>query len=106
MIADITAQLVARYLAGRKRLSFSKCHLRAFRETNWSDCGRHIVMGRGFELSLRVSDIEPGPVKRPANSRFDCSRLASMFGISLPDWLDSLNYVLSKYTSDAGTQTE
>ncbi len=32
----------------------------------------------------------PTPVKRPANSRLDCSRLQHVFGIRLPQWRDSL----------------
>ncbi len=28
----------------------------------------------------------PTPAKRPANSRLDCSKLSSIFGIALPDW--------------------
>jgi dTDP-4-dehydrorhamnose reductase len=32
----------------------------------------------------------PTPARRPANSRLDCTRLATMFGIRLPHWRDSL----------------
>jgi dTDP-4-dehydrorhamnose reductase len=32
----------------------------------------------------------PTPARRPANSRLDCTRLASVFGIRLPDWQASL----------------
>ena len=32
----------------------------------------------------------PTPVKRPANSRLDCSRLQHVFGIRLPHWRGSL----------------
>lgn len=32
----------------------------------------------------------PTPARRPANSRLDCSRLARVFDIRLPDWHDSL----------------
>ncbi len=30
----------------------------------------------------------PTPAKRPANSRLDCSKLASVFGIKMPHWRD------------------
>jgi dTDP-4-dehydrorhamnose reductase len=33
----------------------------------------------------------PTPARRPANSRLDCGRLEAVFGISLPDWRDSLS---------------
>ncbi len=32
----------------------------------------------------------PTPAKRPANSRLDCSKLARVFGVQLPDWQPSL----------------
>jgi dTDP-4-dehydrorhamnose reductase len=32
----------------------------------------------------------PTPASRPANSRLDCTRLATVFGIRLPDWRESL----------------
>jgi dTDP-4-dehydrorhamnose reductase len=32
----------------------------------------------------------PTPAKRPANSRLDCTRLQSVFGVQLPHWRDSL----------------
>jgi dTDP-4-dehydrorhamnose reductase len=32
----------------------------------------------------------PTPAKRPANSRLDCSKLNSVFGVTMPHWRDSL----------------
>jgi dTDP-4-dehydrorhamnose reductase len=32
----------------------------------------------------------PTPAKRPANSRLDCTRLKTVFGVRLPHWRDSL----------------
>ena len=32
----------------------------------------------------------PTPVRRPADSRLDCARLASVFGVALPPWRDGL----------------
>jgi dTDP-4-dehydrorhamnose reductase len=32
----------------------------------------------------------PTPARRPANSRLDCTRLATAFGVRFPDWHDSL----------------
>lgn len=36
----------------------------------------------------------PTPAKRPADSRLDCTRLAQVFGIRLPDWRPSLGPVV------------
>ena len=32
----------------------------------------------------------PTPAKRPADSRLDCTRLAAVFGVRLPEWRPSL----------------
>jgi dTDP-4-dehydrorhamnose reductase len=106
LIADVTAQLVGRYFAERERFSFGTYHLAASGETNWCDYARHIValaQERGLELKLGVSGIEaistqeyPLPARRPANSRLDCSKLTSTFGLSLPDWRKGVDYVFEQ----------
>jgi dTDP-4-dehydrorhamnose reductase len=49
---------------------------------------------RGAKTPSSVAAITtaeyPTPARRPANSRLDCSRLATEFGVRLPDWHDSL----------------
>jgi dTDP-4-dehydrorhamnose reductase len=32
----------------------------------------------------------PTPARRPANSRLDCAKLATVFGVRLPPWRDSV----------------
>ncbi len=32
----------------------------------------------------------PTPARRPADSRLDCGKLLAVFGVSLPDWRQSL----------------
>jgi dTDP-4-dehydrorhamnose reductase len=47
--------------------------------------------GRPVPTVLPISTAEwPTPVRRPADSRLDCSRLAETFGVRLPDWQDSV----------------
>ena len=36
----------------------------------------------------------PTPARRPANSRMDCSKLASVHAVKLPDWRDSIGDVV------------
>jgi dTDP-4-dehydrorhamnose reductase len=38
----------------------------------------------------------PTPVKRPANSALDCSRILATYGISQPDWRASLSEVIAE----------
>ncbi|RRA25341.1 dTDP-4-dehydrorhamnose reductase [Burkholderia cepacia] len=106
LIADVTAHLIASYFADRDHFAFGTYHLAASGETNWCEYARHVVAlaeARGVELKLRSTDIVPIetheyplPAKRPMNSRLDCGKLMSTFGISLPDWRDGVHYVFEQ----------
>ncbi|AOJ32981.1 dTDP-4-dehydrorhamnose reductase [Burkholderia metallica] len=106
LIADVTAHLVACYFKHRERFAFGTYHLAASGETNWCAYARHIVAlaeARGLDLKLRSTDIAPIatheyplPAKRPMNSRLDCGKLMSTFGISLPDWRHGVDYVFEQ----------
>ncbi|MGC8468684.1 MAG: sugar nucleotide-binding protein, partial [Acetobacteraceae bacterium] len=37
----------------------------------------------------------PTPTRRPADSRLDCTRLAEVFGLRLPDWRAALARALA-----------
>lgn len=106
LIADVTAQLIARYFARREQFEFGTYHLTAAGETNWCEYARHVVAlaeAGGIELKLRAADIQaiatheyPLPAKRPGNSRLDCSKLTTTFGICLPDWRKGVDYVFEQ----------
>jgi dTDP-4-dehydrorhamnose reductase len=60
-------------------------------------------------LSARVIPITtaeyPTAAKRPANSRLDCTKLARLHGLHLPDWQSSADAVVSRLvTQGAGAQ--
>jgi dTDP-4-dehydrorhamnose reductase len=42
------------------------------------------------EVAAIATADYPTPAKRPANSRLDCGKLRSVFGVTLPRWRDSL----------------
>jgi len=46
----------------------------------------------------------PTPARRPANSRLDCSRLAHLHGVVLPDWRASLEVCVKRLIADAKTK--
>ncbi|MCW3695219.1 MULTISPECIES: dTDP-4-dehydrorhamnose reductase [Burkholderia] len=106
LIADVTAHLVARYFADREHFAFGTYHLAASGETNWCEYACHVVAlaeARGIDLKLRSIDIAPIatheyplPATRPMNSRLDCSKLMSTFGITLPDWRSGVDYVFDQ----------
>ena len=58
----------------------------------FEEAARHGVAGPALE-PITTADW-PTPVRRPADSRLDCGRLARVFGIFLPDWRESLANVL------------
>jgi dTDP-4-dehydrorhamnose reductase len=55
---------------------------------------------RGEKVPLNVTPITtaeyPTPARRPANSRLDCGRLDTVFGIRLPPWRDSLAHTIDE----------
>jgi dTDP-4-dehydrorhamnose reductase len=54
----------------------------------FKDAARH---GRPMPNVTPITTAEwPTPTKRPADSRLDCSKLARVFGVTLPDWQPSL----------------
>ncbi|MGC8476058.1 MAG: dTDP-4-dehydrorhamnose reductase [Acetobacteraceae bacterium] len=41
----------------------------------------------------------PTPVRRPADSRLDCTRLDGVFGVRLPDWRDGLRRTVAAWAA-------
>ncbi|MCX5516596.1 dTDP-4-dehydrorhamnose reductase [Kaistia algarum] len=77
-------------------------HLTGTGDANWYEFASAIIAGsiaRGGR-SVQVAPITtadyPTPAKRPADSRLDCSRLASVHGIALPEWRGSLELCLDR----------
>jgi dTDP-4-dehydrorhamnose reductase len=59
-----------------------------FAQAIFAEAARH---GRPEPTVTGITTAEyPTPAKRPANSRLDCSKLARVFGVRLPDWQPSL----------------
>lgn len=76
-------------------------HFSGAPDVSWAGFAREIFAQSG--LACAVQDIPassyPTPARRPANSRLDCSTLASDFGISRPDWRLALAQVLAELES-------
>ncbi len=68
---------------------------------SWADFARAIFNEAG--LSPEVVDIPtadyPTPAQRPANSRLDCHKIDTVFGIKRPDWRAGLHDVLKELRS-------
>lgn len=72
-------------------------HFSGAPDVSWADFAREIMAQAG--LACTIEDIPtsayPTPAKRPANSRMDCSTLAT-FGLTRPDWRAGVAEALSE----------
>ena len=73
-------------------------HFSGAPDTSWADYARAIF--DAAKIPCAVTDIPssdyPTPVKRPLNSRLDCTATEAAFGISRPDWRVSLTHILTQ----------
>lgn len=88
---------IARTLASEPEKS-GIYHFSGAPDTSWADFARAIF--GAAKIPCAVTDIPssdyPTPAKRPLNSRLDCSATEAAFGISRPDWRDSLTHILTQ----------
>jgi len=66
-------------------------HLACAGATSWYGFARELLAvgggeGRVAHLAPIPSRDYPTPAPRPASSRLDCTRLAEVFGVALPEW--------------------
>ncbi|MCY1206983.1 dTDP-4-dehydrorhamnose reductase [compost metagenome] len=111
LIADATAQIVARHwLHGdRQAFAFGIYHLAAAGETTWHAYATEVLCyaaAQGIDLKVDPARIEaipatayPLPAPRPANSRLDTGKLRRTFGIHLPDWQQGVHHLLDQIFS-------
>ncbi|MCM2131838.1 dTDP-4-dehydrorhamnose reductase [Larsenimonas rhizosphaerae] len=98
LIADVTAQVVARALDDRNfaRRTSGIYHLAAGGHTTWHGFARFVIQhanALGYETRLSAEEIRPittaefpVPARRPAYSLFNTDKLCSTFGLMLPRW--------------------
>ncbi|WP_028454711.1 dTDP-4-dehydrorhamnose reductase [Chitinilyticum litopenaei] len=107
LLADCTAQILARYLqAGQPAgFPFGTYHLVAAGETSWHGYAleTHRLAGlHGYTLRCDGEAIRPiptsaypSPAPRPANSRLATDKLQSTFNLRLPPWQDGVRQVMT-----------
>lgn len=82
-------------------------HLTAQGEITWCGLAREIMRlaGGAGHRAVPVVPITtaeyPTPAKRPANSRLECGKLQTAFGITLPHWQESLSVVVDRLVAEA-----
>jgi dTDP-4-dehydrorhamnose reductase len=94
LIAEATAQVIAKGVVAQEldREWFADrtdlYHMTAAGAASWHEFARAILeqFGSPVKLTAIPSAAYPVPAARPANSLLDNGRLASTFGVRLPDW--------------------
>lgn len=66
-------------------------------DTSWAGFAREIFAQAGKQVQVTgiPSSDYPTPARRPLNSRLDCTKLETDFGISAPDWRAGIARVLT-----------
>ena len=101
-IADAVFCIAANLAANNDPALRGLFHMAGAGETHWAGFAEAIFAesaARGGP-SARVRPITtadyPTPAKRPANSRLDCSKLAAIHGVHMPQWRASLAAVIAR----------
>ena len=90
---------------------FGTFHFTAAGETTWHGFAEHILRryaharGRRPALEAISTADYPTTARRPANSRLDCSRIESVFGIKRAPWQAGLDRVLGALLGSGTEQT-
>jgi dTDP-4-dehydrorhamnose reductase len=107
MIAETTALAIARWSLEQSGVY----HLTCGGRTTWYGFAKAILAGyaqyagsKGWPALKALSDaVEaitteqyPTPVKRPANSLLDNTKLKQDFGLQMPEWNDALTMALEE----------
>lgn len=107
LLADVTAQAVARYLREpADSFPFGLYHLVAGEVTSWHGYAQTVIaaaIAAGKPMKVAPEQVKaittaeyPVPAPRPANSRLDTRRLQQAFGLRLPPWQEGLAHVLQQ----------
>ena len=93
---DIAATLLALAQALRDGVTGGLYHYGGQPETSWAGFARAIFAkaGRAVTVTGIATADWPTPAPRPLNSRLDCAKLATDFGITAPDWQAGLGRVI------------
>ncbi len=81
-------------------------HMSAQGEAVWADVAEAIFAervaagGKPVAVGRIATSDYPTPARRPANSRLDCTKLAAVHGVSLPQWRGSLGACVTRLLTE------
>ncbi|CAO3439886.1 dTDP-4-dehydrorhamnose reductase [Azospirillum doebereinerae] len=99
-IAAAIARIAQRVAQAPQDAAWGTYHFTGAGATTWHGFADRIFQrleaaeGRRPRLRAITTADYPTPARRPANSRLDCARVRSAFGVETPAWEDSLDRVL------------
>jgi dTDP-4-dehydrorhamnose reductase len=101
--ADIAATLLTLADAMRGGAKGGTYHYAGAPQTSWAGFAREIFAQAGRDVTVTgiPSQDYPTPASRPLNSRLDCAKLQSDFGVRPADWQAGLSRVLKELISEA-----
>jgi len=85
-------------------------HMAGAGEASWADLAEAVFAasaargGPAAQVRRIAASDYPTPARRPANSRLDCTRLAGIHGVRLPQWRGSLETVIDRLVSGEGME--
>lgn len=106
-IADGVLKVAGNLVASPEPALRGVFHMTATGEASWADFAEAIYAasatnGGPMADVRRIGTVDyPTPAQRPANSRLDCSRIAQIHGVTLPEWRNSLQTVIARLQSAA-----
>ncbi|GGK55309.1 dTDP-4-dehydrorhamnose reductase [Salinarimonas ramus] len=102
------AETLVRDPTAEKRGTF---HMTAAGEASWADVAEAVfaesaARGGPSARVVRITTAEyPTPARRPAYSRLDCTKLASVHGVALRDWHESVGAVVARLLANPETSS-
>ena len=104
LIADVTAHAIRQVL--HRPQDAGLYHLAARGETTWNRYAKHVIaQAQRAQPAIKIIAAEvaavptsafPTPAQRPHNSRLNCTRLQSVFGLTLPAWQQGVDRMLAE----------
>lgn len=107
-IADALLDLASQLCAAPDKMKPGIYHMSGQTSANWAELAAEALTlsaehGRPTACVIPITSAEyPTRVKRPANSRLNCQKLAQDYAIELPDWKTSLRTCLDYLINSEG----
>lgn len=106
-IADALLRVAGAMVETPSASRYGVFHIVGSGEATWADLAEATFeaaarRGRARPNVRRIASADyPTPARRPANSRLDTTKFASVYGFSLPEWTESLRECVERLLAEA-----